>query len=531
MATRRWLPLVLASVVTAALAGTVALRALFDGSGEGNPHAQGLTPAPTATTSIAGTSTAEPPLTQVDPVLEKRMFAAGERVTVRSGIGFLSADTGGLETWSRSPDDPADYGIHATPDGMLLLVYGRNAEDPWHLVERGTGRTWRVAKSYSPVLEASHGALIAAVRNPDRALVMLDVSKGSVSEPLLLDVYQPIASPDGTRLAVRTASGVQLVPVASGSSKALASGLTDQAMLSVLPGGLGFTLSAGPAGAVRWFSWDGVELARQLPAGALSPNGRYIATSEQAGQFEPAGMGGTPTIGSIVVSEREGGRPVVQFLGADPLSDSWHSWSAASDAIVVQVAEGYLFVPLNAPEGPPNAQWLIRDDIHVLEPRPSPTIAGLLGTNRGTIINTAGRQTIAPLYAEEPWRARWTTRPGELAVELASPGKGRSWPLSLLPFEVRRGAPAELTRLVVSGGPCAGLLDGTEAGSRELDCLAPGTVVGIEPYNRPSDKPEPGTPARIYIGRRDLSGGIWVHVRTEDGETGWLRGPHLDWAP
>ena len=74
------------------------------------------------------------------------------------------------------------------------------------------------------------------------------------------------------------------------------------------------------------------ELVRELPAGAVSPNGRYILTYESAGGFENTGMGGHPTIAALLVNEREGGKLVAQFRGADPIAQFEQSWAAAGDA-------------------------------------------------------------------------------------------------------------------------------------------------------------------------------------------------------
>ena len=102
MAFRLRRPLALASVVTATLAGAVVLRSVFGGNGDAPPPAATAT----ATTGTAAASSPTAPaaagatLTATTSPLEKRAFAAGEQVTVRHGLGFLSAADGSLETWS-----------------------------------------------------------------------------------------------------------------------------------------------------------------------------------------------------------------------------------------------------------------------------------------------------------------------------------------------------------------------------------------------------------------------------------------------
>ena len=531
MALRGWRPLALATVVTAALAGAVAVRAALGGDDDDEPANVFEQPA-TPTTSIAGTSTAKAPLTVIEPVLQKRSFARGEQVSVATGLGFLSAETGTLETWSRKGTSPGDYSpVVSSPDGSMLLTWVDDKVA--HLVERATGKTWRLAPGINPVHDASHGLLVPALELKDETdtLVLLDLANGALTT-LNISAKRPetiavVASPDGRKLAVYHEDQLSLVELGTHKTMNLADGLpTEGVSLSGLPGGLGFTLQLPNSQMRRWFSWEGIELERQLPPGAVSPNGRYFASNSSPGRIDGQGVGGYYSLGSVLVTERSTGKGVIQALGADPLSWADQAWTAASDSLVVQVPEGYRAVSLSGEAGP-----VIPDDIHVLDPRPSPTIAGLLGTNRGTIINLSRGETIAPLYAELVWRAGWTTRPGELAVELSTLGKGRSWPLAVLPFEVRTTVADPPTRVVVTGSNCTNLRQRPEAGAPVVRCLQPGAPATIEAIEeRITDPKSNEIQVKRYAGVEGTDLPVSLHLRLPGGEEGWVDAKSLGWA-
>ena len=531
MAIRGWRPLALASVVTATLAGAVVLRAALGGD-DNDPPANLSEQSATPTTSIAGTSTAEPSLTVVDPVLEKRNFPRGQQVSVATGLGFLSAETGDLETWSMVGAASGDYApVISSPDGAMLLTWVD--DNIAHLVERATGKTWRLAAGISPHLEASHGLVVPALTLKDDTdtLVLLDLVNGSATS-LEISAKRPaviavVAAPDGRKLAVYHGETLTLVELASRITMKLADSLpTEGVTLNALPGGLGFTLQLPNIQTRRWFSWDGIELERELPLGAVSPNGRYFAAASSPGGIDANTVGGSPNIGSVVVTERSSGKGVIQALSADPLNHADQAWSAASDSLVLQVLEGYRVVSVSGQAGP-----LIQDNIHVLDPRPSPTIAGLFGTNRGTIINLSRGETIAPLYAELVWRASWTTRPGELAVELNTPGKGRDWPLQVLPFAITTAVSDPPTGVVVTGSACANLRQKPEANGAIVRCLPVAARASIEAIEeRITDPKSNQTQVKRYVGIEASDGTVWLHVRLPAGEEGWVDAKSLGWA-
>ena len=152
-----------------------------------------------------------------------------------------------------------------------------------------------------------------------------------------------------------------------------------------------------------------------------------------------------------------------------------------------------------------------------------------------TIINAARNQTIAPKYAVEPWFADWTTRPGELAVQLATPGKGRGWQDQVLPFEARPGGSAAIPKAMVkAGGDCVNLRERPEATAPVVRCLPDGSSAAFSPADDP--KPDPkteGQPKEQVAGYLDEfaeAPTVWLHLTTSDGASGWADAKFLGWA-
>ncbi len=536
MATRRWRPLALASIVLVTLAGAVVLRSSSDDGGEPAASPQPVASAPTAST-VAPSPTPGPPLTAIEPVLIKQTFAAGVPVTAEHGVAFLDAASGALEAWSHLSAIPGGLGtVHTTPDGALLVSHSGIEGEPPAITERATGRTWRFAINVHPRLELAAGTRIAVgIRNGDlEQPAILDVATGAITPfGTALDYRRGssgVPSPDGRRFALQLGSEVLLVDAVTAQTTRLAEGVAEDGYTHVraLPGALGFvvvpTEDAGPR---RWFSWEGVEVARELPAGAVSPGGKYIAAGWSPGRIKGATMGATPAVGAVTIYDRAGGHPVSQFLGAEPLVFEDLAWSPTGDSLVVQVPEGYRLV---TPTGA--VMTTIPDSGHYLDPRPSPTIAGLLGTNAGTIINTVRGITIAPAYADKIWRARWSTKPGELVVELSSPGKGRDWPVDVMPFQARTAAidPAPAVAVDPSEG-CAPLRERPHGDAPQIDCLPRGRQGKVTEVDDPETASKPSAePPRRYAGIEDASRTVWLHLEMADGATGWAQADQLTWA-
>lgn len=538
MAIRLRRPLALASVVTATLAGAVVLRSIFAGGGEDQPAplvSPSAAAAPTGTApATAGATATAPPLRAVTSPLEKRVFAAGEQVTVRDGIGFLSAADGSLETWSFPGAGNTFYSLQASPDGALLIFVQAKEGAPTVVVDRATGRAWELDERMSVLPGAGHGALFILVRPSAEGaeLLLSNAADGSV-RPLGVR-GEPggfgVTSPDGRKVALRAGDSIYLIDLGTATSKKVAGGV-DPGASSVrsLPGALGFAVEVMGATARRWFGWDGVEVPGGLAFGAVSPNGRYIASAWSPGRIKAFGMGGFPVVSAVTIVDRQPDIPLSQYLGAGValarFGDS--AWMSTSDSLVVEVADGYRLV---SPTGQVLASF--DDPVHVLNPRPSFALAGLLGTDRGTIINVARNQTIAPKYAEQPWYAEWTQRPGELAVQLATPGKGRSWPEQVLPFEARK-APVSLPPkvAVATQGGCAELRSAPDSAATLVRCVPGGSTATLSLADDP--KPDPkaeGQPKEQYAGFRDETGTLWLHLTVDGGESGWANAKSVGWA-
>jgi len=518
-------------VVTATLACAVVLRALFSDGEEPSPPQLLISPTATQSPSAAP----HPPLVASGAVLEKRVFAAGDPVTVTSGIGFLSAETGAIETWSPADASPSSFdAVLHTPDGALLVYYPPGDAPPPLIVERATGKTWQLAPGIHPLVGTGQALrIVVAVREGDRErAAVLNLADGSL-QPFgdsrhYLDGAHGIASPDGRHVALHLGNAVSLLDLPSARLNTLATDIDpDEQSIQALPGALGFVVAPHDPGLPRrWYSWDGVEVDRSLPPGALSPNGTYLASQWSPGPIKASGAGGSPSLAAVTISERRSARPLAQYLGAEAASSGSFAWMANAESLVVQVPAGYLLV---GRAGSTIAS--IPDEIHVLNPRPSPTISGLLGTSRGTIINAIRGTTVSPDYVKPPWRAEWTTRPGELAVRLNTPGKGRAWPVDVMPFEVRTsGISFEPAVAVQPPAACAEVRQKPSDAAPLVECAPAGVrgAVTVAPDPDPGANAGAGQP-RLYAGI-EISGAVWLHVSLVDGATGWVRGDALAWA-
>lgn len=533
MAIRLRRPLALASVVTATLAGVVVLRSVFSGGSD-----QPLSPVSTATTSSTAAATATPTpapsLSAAASPLERRVFAAGEAVTVSDGIGFVSAADGSLETWSWPGGANAYYSMQTTPDGALLVFNELKEGSPTIVVDRASGKAWELSAGLGVMIGMGHGTLFVTVNHragQPAGYFIANAADGSLKA--LAISGEPggsgITSPDGRKGALQAGDSVYVIDLASGAVAKLASGLDrDAALVQALPGALGFALSQAGSATRRWFTWDGTETAGGVPQGAVSPNGRYVATNWNIGRIKAFGMGGYPVVGGVTVVDRQPNLPLSQYLGAGTVGSRFGdaAWTSASDGLVIEVKAGYKLVS-------PSGQVLatIDDPIHVLNPRPSPTIAGLLGTSRGTIINAARNQTIAPKYAVAPWFADWTTKPGELAVQLATPGKGRGWQDQVLPFEARAGGSNAIPKAMVkAGGDCLNLRERPEAAAPVVRCMADGSSASFSLADDPKPDPKAEGQPRDQVAGYAEDPTVWLHLTTSDGASGWADAKFLAWA-
>lgn len=514
----------------ATLAGTVVLRALSD---NGERLDQGVvTVVPSEPASPESPSTPEAPVSRVESPVQKRTFAAGEQVTVTRGIGFLSSETGALETWAPINSDAYPW-LSYTPDGALLSYQppGDGAGAARYLIERSSGNAYRLAPGIRPIEGSGHGtSLVVAIRrdaNEDAALLNVATGVASalgLSAPVDTGI-DALASPDGLHVAVRAGTAIALLDLGVRTESRLAEYPAGTAVsLVLLPGAIGFTVEVEGA-ARRWFAWDGAEVDRQLAPGYLAPNGKYLASYSSPGPIKAFGGGGLPSVGLVRVAERAGGKGVMELAGAN--LTQWQPWSAGSDTFVVEVHEGYRVVSLSG-----ETVVALDDAIHVLEPRPSPAFNGLFGTNRGTVVNTARGTTVAPRYAEPPWHATWNLKPGELVVQLATPGKGRGWPYQLLPA-VRRSQPLAnpFTVEVSAGGDCLNLRQIPAATAAPVTCMPDGSKAAITAADDPEYDPKTAKePVKKYAGLLAPDGTTWLHLTTGSGAQGWADSRYLAWA-
>ena len=221
MAIRLRRPLALASVVTATLAGTVVLRSIF-GGGSDEP----LSPLPTATAAAtaAPTSTPAPGLTSVASPLEKRVFAAAEAVTVKDGIGFLSAADGSLETWSWPGGANAYYSMQTTPDGALLVFNEAKEGAPSIVVDRASGKAWQLSSGLGVMAGMGHGALFVAAQQPagePHRYWLANAADGTIKALAVSGDSSGVGvtSPDGRKGAVQAGDSVYVIEKKSDAGK------------------------------------------------------------------------------------------------------------------------------------------------------------------------------------------------------------------------------------------------------------------------------------------------------------------------
>ena len=529
MALAQWRPLILASAVTAALAGAVIVQTCTGGGG-GNPIADPMatpTAAPTATPTTPPLP--EEPVTAIQNPLVLRVFEPGELVAVTNTVGFLSAETGVLETWSAEGNLP----IAASRDGWLLQT-AASAGGAAILVERATGAAYRLAPGITPLIDSAHAGL-----------VIVGISTGGQVDTAILDLrngtFRPLgvgapaggtfrahAAEDGRRALLHAGNTIAIVDMVANTAIAIGTTFDPERFgILLLPGGLGFRIvSSGEPGEARWYGWDGEEVSG-TPPGRPSQNGRYFAEDVSLGTIkgEAQGIGPYAALSYVIVHDRSSGDDILWLLGAS-LVQGREPWNAGGDAMLVQVPEGYRLVNL---EGSVVAAFEAG-----VEPFPSPVINGLYGTQLGAIINVSRNSRVEPNYPEPAALvsdSRWSDRPGELIVRLFWPtGRESSPPVQALPFEARTPPFNDAPRLMVAGTGCAPVHDAPSSSAMQLGCAEPGRAAALSEIPDPLYSPGVDLERRAVIGVELVDGTVWLHVAFEDGPQGWVEASRLGWA-
>lgn len=534
MAFAQWRPLILASAVTAALAGAVVIQTVTRDDDD-SPAQVDSTPTATVPAEPSPTPTTPPlpqePVEEVANPLTRQVFEVGELVDVTNALGFLSAENGAIETWSV----PGTAYIASSRDGALLMT--TDTSEPtsaYVLVERESGTAYRLAPGITPLVDSAHGGLliVGIASNGRFDTAILDL-RTRAFRPLGIgaeagSAFAAYAAADGRRAVMQAGDTVAVVDMVANTAFAIGTTFdADTHQIELLPGGLGFrVVSYEEGGASRWFGWDGDEVTDMPPPGEPTQNGRYFAEDASFGRIQAFGMGGYPVLSYVTVHDRSTNDDVVRLLGA-ALVPNRPSWSATGDRLLVEVPEGYLVVDLNG-----EIVAAIDDPDHWLGPIPSPVINNLYGTQQGTIINTSRGMSVEPLYRDGvTLSARWSDRPGELIVSITTAGKGRDWPVQVLPFEVRTppfdGAPG----VVVANGECAPVLDGVGSEATAIACTEPDTAGAIvevdDPLYDPNRDKEGPFPV---VGVRTDDGTVLLSVEFEDGTAGWVDAAALAWA-
>jgi hypothetical protein len=531
MALAQWRPLILASAVTAALAGAVVVQTCTRDSGTPPATSDGTPASPPSSPTATPTTPPLPqePITEVPSPLTRQVFEAGQLVDVTNAIGFLSAETGSIETWS------AGEGllVAASRDGGLLLTTDPADVNAAVLVERATGIAHRLAPRITPLVDSAHGGLlivgIATDGRFDTAILDL---RNRTFRPLGIgaaegSAFAAYAAADGRRAVMHAGTTIAVVDMVANTAIAIGTMFdASEFGIVVLPGGLGFRIvSSALEEPARWFGWEGDEVTDNPPPGEPTQNGRYFAEDASFGRIRAFGVGAYPVASWITVHDRSTGEDVVRLLGAS-LVAGVASWTASGDALVVEVPEGYLVVDLDG-----SVVARIDDAIHWLRPVPSPVINSLFGTTLGTIINTSRGTTVEPVYRDGVvLRARWSDRPGELIVTIDQSGKGRDWPEQVMPFEARRAPLESVPRVAVTGGECAPVFDGVGLEAAEVACVGSATSGEVITVDNPLHNPGVDGDRRSPVaGVRADDGTVLLSVRFEDGTEGWVDASRLGW--
>ncbi len=533
MALAQWRPLILASAVTAVLGGAVVIQTVTQ-DGDGSPAA--VDPTVTATTATEPGPTPTPPPLPQEPIeevpnpLTRRVYEAGELVDVTNAIGFLSAENGAIETWSAAG---MSY-FAASRDGSLLMTVALDDPQVSILIDRATETAYRLAPGIQPLVDSAHGGLliVGIASNGRFDTAILDL-RTRTFRPLGVgaeagSAFAAFAAADGRRAVMQAGDTIAVVDMVANTAFAIGTAFdANSHQIELLPGGLGFrVVSYEDDGESRWFGWDGDEVTDMPPPGEPTQNGRYFAEDTSYGRIRAFGMGGYPVLSYVTVHDRSTGDDTVRLLGAS-LVPNRPSWSATGDRLLVEVPEGYLVVDL---EGTVVAT--IEDPEHWLAPIPSPVINNLYGTQQGTIINTSRDERVEPQYRDEvTLSARWSDRPGELIVAISTAGKGRDWPVQVLPFETRQPPFEGEPGVVVAGGDCARVLLGIGVDGSAVECVAVGTrgeIVEVDDplYDANTDKEGPFPVAGV----RTDDGTVLLSVEFEDGTAGWVDAEDLGWA-
>lgn len=535
-----------------ALAAAVLIGAVLLGQQPAGPRDGGTAPTPTATAPAtpAPTSgqTATPQLSVEEALglalapgaMERVTYAPGEDIE-RAGLYFLNVATGVSEGWALAATDQPLWqlspGSGASRDNRFAVAQGL-------IVDRQTGHVYRYdigqttlvhsgetiavppvyERSWSLGPAARHGRLIFYLP----ALRQFAVVQFGQAEPRILSTFHRAAefqavsvralfSPDGQRIAV-VADVLMLVEAETGRTTAIGERplpRDPRPSLMLLPLRDDTFIVAARLGTLAWarYTWEGQRLAaaevrpNMIWSGVyFSPDGAHVAWAEQLSTT-------TPWLSAVIVRDGMTGQPLFRAVGASfchELLDG-DRWLADGSALVAIVQAG--------------VHW----SEHLID------IAGTVAP-RGHFTGIP-----APDRTDRFFTGNVIDLDGNLLASIRAPGRIEEtlWfhPWGESSNEARFVTPHFFGR----GGRCYGWSGGPEPVMER----APFTQSPTQRLSAPGDRPElagvlraepdPDATATASISYPiDVAilamvdravgscGEIWAHVRTADGQQGWV---------
>jgi hypothetical protein len=537
----------------AGLALALVLAACGGGSDSKQPTSLAVPPgsvtgtaaSPSVTSSTLSGADAPPTqLNEVEPVLTKRVYAPGEALP-EMGTGFMDPKTGSMEVWSPKVALAADdYGSISTNGDWLSYATSQGRQ--MYLLDRTNGKTFVLpellsAQGFPDV--ASGPKMIGIWTIPGGGeVVVIDSATGAVARTGLTysnhSSWSLVYSPDDTRLAVINGNEIAFLDISTAALTDIAALPTDGAIYSLAPAPneAGFLLERQedgqhPGTPVKAYDWDGHELANNPTAAKpSSPDGRLYAESESLATFGASGLV-YPTLSVTTVRRIGSEEPVMRVLGG-----SAPVWTADSGGIIVSVKDGeYRLVDLDgtvvmslpAERGIPG----------LVQPKPSPSNVGLIGTVEG-ILKVPSGELLKAAISEDNWRVitEWLHGGAEYAMSWGPTG-GKDWGIPQELFAPKTELPpfGDSSVLAVNtAGDCLNLREKPSTSAASLGCYPDGALGTItsapDPlYDPIYDKEEKG-PQPFGGVRLPEDGSVWLHLRMGDGKAGWMSAEFLGWG-
>jgi len=450
----------------------------------------------------------------------------------------MKVATGEIEGWVFGETQYGPYPSYASPDNRWVsgiesgLVY---------LADRKSGAVYRWENGAARLLAARGDVLLFA----DQKRFWL--ATGNLERFLELPIpmaHQTHAqiSPDGKAVVLLANPKLYLIDVPNGKARDIgqvnppemadrfpsltlkAQGLEVVATSTFRTGGADSPISYR----VQRYSWDGTRLGELVTPGnvTLSPDGKLALWRDQI-----LGLADTLVLGSASL------QPRLRVVGTSTCSLPFEGpyWLRDSSGVVVGTTRGPRLLRVDGTLEP----LPLADTPSIVGiPVPAPDRDGVFAVGGMAVVDRSAKAlAVAVHHSDGQWHGPWNLEPWgdtseEMRFVLKSGGKGLSCSISVFPPTVER-APFQTyagLQVKVAANDCVNLRREASREAAVVACLANGTQ--LTPADPPwwSNKGELrtlGNPAELSMG-----GDNWWHVRTEQGQRGWvyLSAEYLTWA-